>query len=144
MRLYVNIAVIGFLASLAVAEDAAVSLKPGAVIQFSFPELPPTLYAQARNEPGPAMLTAQLPDNYTPEGRWPLFVFVDGGTQFLVPFGLDSPDLEKCRFLLLRADNLCRLDGPLCTSLWSVAFSGFTAAESRCPPPFSSGRISRG
>lgn len=58
---------------------AAETLKPGGVIQFSFPGLPPTLYSQARTNPAPAMLTAQLPDNYTPEGRWPLFVFVAGG-----------------------------------------------------------------
>lgn len=56
-----------------------VSLKPGATIQFSFPDLPPTLYAQAKNDPLPAKLTAQLPDNYTVEGRWPLFVFLAGG-----------------------------------------------------------------
>lgn len=59
MRLYLNFAVIGFLSAFAMAEEATVSLKPGAVIQFSFPELPPTLYAQARNDPGPAMLTAR-------------------------------------------------------------------------------------
>jgi hypothetical protein len=58
---------------------AEVNLKPGAVIQLSFPELPPTLCAQARTNPAPAMLTAQLPDNYTTNGRWPLFVFLAGG-----------------------------------------------------------------
>jgi hypothetical protein len=63
----------------AFAQDAAVSPKPGAKIQFTFPDLPPTLYAQARTNSAPAMLTALLPDNYTPEGRWPLFVFLGGG-----------------------------------------------------------------
>jgi len=58
---------------------ADVKLKPGAVIQFTFPDLPPTVYAQARKDPTPAKLTAQLPDNYTTEGRWPLFVFLAGG-----------------------------------------------------------------
>lgn len=54
-------------------------LKPGQMITLTFPELPPTLVAQAKGEAAPAMLTARLPDNYTPEGRWPLFVFVAGG-----------------------------------------------------------------
>jgi len=62
-----------------IAADDAVSLKPGAKIQFTFPDLPPTLYAQARTNAAPAMLTALLPDNYAPEGRWPLFVFLAGG-----------------------------------------------------------------
>jgi hypothetical protein len=215
MRLNLVLTVTAFLSSLAFAQDTAVSLKPGAVIQFTFPDLPATLYAQARNDPVPAKLTARLPDNYTPEGRWPLFVhlgggvggkgddastarkivgprdfiavsmplfqrvfdpkeflggvaiavddfetlrrayrtmlgrlmqavpgivaerstlggssngghatalliagrdeftlehfrqfyFVDGGAQFLAPFGLDAPTLEKCRLLLLRADQ---------------------------------------
>lgn len=56
-----------------------VSLEPGATVQFAFPDLPPTLHAQARNEPAPAKLTARLPDNYDPKGKWPLFVFVSGG-----------------------------------------------------------------
>jgi hypothetical protein len=33
------------------------------------------------------------------------FYFVDGGAQFLAPFGFNAPALEKCRFLLLRADQ---------------------------------------
>jgi hypothetical protein len=67
------------LSSPAFSQDAAVSLQPGSKIQFTFPDLPPTLYAQARTNPTPAMLTALLPENYTPEGRWPLFVFLGGG-----------------------------------------------------------------
>lgn len=67
---------LGLLASLA---HAAGELRPGQVITLSFPELPPTLAAQAKGEVAPAMLTARLPDNYTPEGRYPLFVFIAGG-----------------------------------------------------------------
>lgn len=58
---------------------AEVNLRPGAVLQMVFPELPPTLYAQAKNDPAPATLTAQLPQNYTSAGKWPLFVFLAGG-----------------------------------------------------------------
>ena len=69
------------LSSLAVfaALSGEVELKPGAVIRLSFPELPPTLVSQATHEPAPALLTARLPDNYTTEGQWPLFVFIAGG-----------------------------------------------------------------
>jgi hypothetical protein len=66
-------------AGLLAAALQAGELKPGQVITLTFPELPPTLIAQAKGEKAPAMLTARLPDNYTAEGRWPLFVFVAGG-----------------------------------------------------------------
>lgn len=58
---------------------AEADLRPSAIIKLEFPDLPPTLYSQAKNEDVPATLTAQLPDNYTPEGKWPLFVFIAGG-----------------------------------------------------------------
>jgi hypothetical protein len=79
VRTTLILAVAALLHSLAFTQDAAVSLKPGAKIQFTFPDLPPTLYAQARTNSAPAMLTALLPDNYAPEGCWPLFVFLAGG-----------------------------------------------------------------
>ena len=41
------------------------TLKPGQVITLTFPELQPTLVAQAKGSAAPAMLTARLPDNYT-------------------------------------------------------------------------------
>ena len=68
----------GLLLAAALAQ-ADGELRPGQVITLTFPELPPTLVAQAKNETAPPMLTARLPDNYTPEGRWPLFVFIAGG-----------------------------------------------------------------
>ena len=33
------------------------------------------------------------------------FYFVDGGAQFLAPFGFNASGLDNCRFLLLRADQ---------------------------------------
>ena len=77
-RVWIVHGVVGFLLSLQ-ALAAEVYLRPGAVIQMSFPELPPTLYAQVKGEPGAAMLTARLPDNYSTNGQWPLFVFLAGG-----------------------------------------------------------------
>ncbi|MCX6910629.1 MAG: hypothetical protein NTY01_21670 [Verrucomicrobia bacterium] len=94
MRTTIILAVTALLSSSVFAQDAAVSLKPGAVIQFTFPDLPPTLYAQAKNDPVPAKLTARLPDNYTPEGRWPLFVFLAGGV------GAKGDDASMARKLI--------------------------------------------
>lgn len=55
-----------------------VKLAPGAKLTFEFPDLPPTFYTQQTGDKRPAMLTAELPDNYTPEGKFPLFVFLSG------------------------------------------------------------------
>jgi hypothetical protein len=57
----------------------AADLRPGGVVKLQFPELPPTLQAMVKEGNIPATLTARLPDNYTPEGQWPLFVFLPGG-----------------------------------------------------------------
>ncbi|HPA20254.1 MAG TPA: hypothetical protein PLU30_21065 [Verrucomicrobiae bacterium] len=43
-------------------------------------------------------------DEFTME-HFRQFYFVDGGAQFLAPFGLGAPELAKCRLLLLRADQ---------------------------------------
>ena len=54
-------------------------LVPNAKLTFEFPELPETFYTQSTGDKRPAMLTAQLPENYTREGRFPIFVFINGG-----------------------------------------------------------------
>ena len=56
------------------------ALMPGQVIQLTFPELPPTL--RARNAPGasgPTSISVRLPDNYSKDRSFPLFVFLHGG-----------------------------------------------------------------
>lgn len=79
MRSIVRVGLAILFATSVVAFGEEADLKPGAVIHLSFPELPPTLVAQAKSEPGVAMLTARLPDNYSTNGQWPLFVFIAGG-----------------------------------------------------------------
>lgn len=54
-------------------------LKPDAVLRWDFHDLPETLASMLTGEKKAARLTAQLPANYTPEGRFPLFVFLHGG-----------------------------------------------------------------
>jgi hypothetical protein len=69
------------LAPMPVALHAAdqVKLESKATITLEFPELPETFFAEATEQKVPAMLTAELPDNYTREGRFPLCVFLGGG-----------------------------------------------------------------
>lgn len=55
------------------------ALEPNATLQFEFPELGDTLATKASGEAIPAKLTAQLPENYTRDGRFPVFIFLHGG-----------------------------------------------------------------
>jgi hypothetical protein len=61
----------------AVADE--VKLEPNAKFTFEFPELPETFFSKSTHESVPAMLTAQLPENYSAAGKYPLFVFLEGG-----------------------------------------------------------------
>lgn len=58
---------------------AETALEPNATLQFEFPELGDTLATKASGEALPAKLTAQLPENYTRDGRFPVFIFLHGG-----------------------------------------------------------------
>jgi hypothetical protein len=58
---------------------ADVKLEGNAKITLEFPDLPETFFAQSTGQKLPAALTAQLPENYTREGHFPVFVFLDGG-----------------------------------------------------------------
>jgi len=57
----------------------AAKLAPNAKLSFEFSDLPQTYYGQSTGEKLPAKLTAQLPENYNPRGKFPLFVFLEGG-----------------------------------------------------------------
>src|SRR5438093_13187670 len=59
------------------ANDA--NLEPNATLTFEFPDLPDTLMTKVSGEKRPARLTAQLPENYSRDGKFPLFVFLTGG-----------------------------------------------------------------
>jgi predicted esterase len=54
-------------------------LEPNAILHFEFPDLPDTLETLASGEKQPAQLTAQLPENYSRDGKFPLCVYLDGG-----------------------------------------------------------------
>jgi hypothetical protein len=56
-----------------------VKLEANAKIVFEFPDLPETFYSKSTHEKHPAMLSAQLPENYTRDAKFPIFVFLDGG-----------------------------------------------------------------
>jgi hypothetical protein len=56
-----------------------VKLQPNQVLRFEFPDLPDTLATMESGRRAPARLTAQLPDNYSPDGVFPIFVFLSGG-----------------------------------------------------------------
>ncbi len=65
------------------AQPSAPALRPAQVIRLALPELPPTLFAMVRGNtvPEPAV-SLRLPDNYTPEGSFPLLAYLgpgDGG-----------------------------------------------------------------
>jgi hypothetical protein len=61
-----------------VASGADIKLEPDATFRLEFPDLPDTLETLASGEREPVRLTATLPSNYTREGKFPVFVFLDG------------------------------------------------------------------
>lgn len=60
------------------APAADVKLAPNVTLRFEFPELPDTLLSVSTGDRQPALLTATLPANYTKEGRFPLFLYLNG------------------------------------------------------------------
>jgi hypothetical protein len=52
---------------------------PNATVRLEFPDLPDTLATLSSGQKRPARLTATLPTNYTREGKFPIFVFLNGG-----------------------------------------------------------------
>jgi predicted esterase len=61
------------------AHAADTKLQANAVLSFDFPNLPDTLMTLSSGEKKPARLTAQLPENYSRDGKFPLFIFLTGG-----------------------------------------------------------------
>jgi predicted peptidase len=57
----------------------APDLKPGTRIILKFPELPQTLYAMQSGQEALTQAYLALPDNYSLERKFPLFVFLYGG-----------------------------------------------------------------
>ena len=53
--------------------------KPGTRMILKFPELPQTLYAMQSGQEATTQAYLALPENYSPERKFPLFVFLYGG-----------------------------------------------------------------
>jgi predicted esterase len=56
-----------------------VKLEPNALWHLNFPDLPDTLATLTRGEKRPAQLTAWLPANYSRQGKFPIFLILNGG-----------------------------------------------------------------
>ena len=56
-----------------------VKLEPNATLSFEFPDLSDTLATMITGEKQTARLTAELPENYSSDGKFPLFIFLHGG-----------------------------------------------------------------
>lgn len=83
--------------------SGAEELKPGAMLRFEFPELPETLASVDSGKKQPAILSARLPDNYSPEGKFPIFIYLPGG-----PGGRgDIPDLNPGLIVIGKSDYVC-------------------------------------
>jgi predicted esterase len=55
-----------------------VKLEPNATLHFNFPNLPDTLATMQSGVKQPAQITAQLPENYSRDGKFPICVYLDG------------------------------------------------------------------
>ena len=62
-----------------VCAAADTRLEPNARWSLEFPELPDTLATMSSGQTQPARLTVRLPENYSRDGKFPLFVFLNGG-----------------------------------------------------------------
>jgi predicted peptidase len=58
---------------------APLDLKPGTRMILKFPDLPQTLYAMQSGQEAVTQAYLALPENYSPERKFPLFVFLYGG-----------------------------------------------------------------
>jgi hypothetical protein len=78
------------LASMAWGEGlhAAEELGPGRVLTLTFPDLPPSLHGMNQTPTPVASVSVRLPDDYSPDGSFPLIVFLHGG------IGSDGGDLS--------------------------------------------------
>jgi hypothetical protein len=73
LKTLLRLLVLTFALSVRIQGAEPSSLEPNAILCFDFPELPSTLAKQ------PARLSAQLPENYSREGKFPICVYLDGG-----------------------------------------------------------------
>ncbi len=77
------------------------SLVPGQVLEFQFPHLPPSLDAASKGVARFPQMTARLPDNYTPDRAFPVFVYLIGGA------GTNGNDRALGDYVIGRNDFVC-------------------------------------
>jgi len=70
---------LAFIVTACARASETVKLEPNATLHFEFPDLPATLAMMDGGKNQPAQLTAQLPENYSRDGRFPLCIYLDGG-----------------------------------------------------------------
>ncbi|MBD3293727.1 MAG: hypothetical protein GF393_12445 [Armatimonadia bacterium] len=77
-----NVIVIACLVAAALsahADQEQIALQPGATLSLELPELPPTLWSMHTEKEDTPRVTVQLPENYSPDREFPLFVWLNGG-----------------------------------------------------------------
>lgn len=115
---------------LASAQDAPriSDLKPGARIILKCPELPQTLYAMQSGKEATTQLYVALPENYSPDRKYPLFVFLyggHGGPGAGPGRGLEVMDNKDCIFVNLPLfKEKIETDGPFKGLLISPELDG--------------------
>lgn len=62
------------------AAQPAPKLAPGKTFTVQFPEMPATYQAMAQKKDVKAQMTVYLPTNYDPARKYPLFIFLEGGS----------------------------------------------------------------
>jgi predicted esterase len=76
-------------------------LEPNAILRFEFPNLPDTLAMMVSGQSRPVEFKAQLPENYSRDGRFPLCVYLGGGD------GGRGDDLGTARAIAGPRDFVC-------------------------------------
>ena len=61
------------------APAAAPQLKPGSLFTVKFPEMPPSLCDLENKQPADVAMSVFLPQNYDPQRKHPLLIFLNGG-----------------------------------------------------------------
>ena len=83
------------------AAEAEVRLAPGQTLTIRFPEMPPTLFDMLENKDIKPMMTVFLPQNYDPQRKHPLLIFLGGGN------GGQGGDPSVARKLCEEKDFVC-------------------------------------
>lgn len=129
-RLLLIVFVLTSFTQLAIAQVSRhlTDLKPGARIILKFPELPQSLYAMQSGNEATTQLYIALPENYSADRKYPLFVFLyggHGGPGAGPGRGLEIMENKDCIFVNLPLfKNQIEPDGPFKGLLISPELDG--------------------